>query len=159
MDVAGAPPKAEQARIALEASEEKIENGESLTVITYGMGVHWAINAAKLLTGVTVQNRDTGNAVEVLDLRTLNPLDEEAIYASVKKHGKAIVLTEETITNSFAESLAGRISSNCFRDLDAPVKIIGAINTPAIPLNENLERAMLPSAEKVRVAMEELLNC
>ncbi|MCX6197924.1 MAG: thiamine pyrophosphate-dependent enzyme [Bacteroidetes bacterium] len=135
-------------RIALEASAEKIENGESLTVITYGMGVHWAINAAK----------NFESQIEVVDLRTLNPLDEEMIFASVKKHGKVIVLTEETITHSFAEAIAGRISSACFRDLDAPVKIIGAVNTPAIPLNENLEKAMLPNAEKVREAMEELLN-
>jgi 2-oxoisovalerate dehydrogenase E1 component len=137
-----------KARIALEAEEERTDNGETLTVITYGMGVHWALNAAKHFEG----------QIEVVDLRTLNPLDEEAIYASVQKHGKAIVLTEETITHSFAEALAGRISSNCFRYLDAPVKIIGAVNTPAVPLNENLERAMLPNAEKVREAMEQLLS-
>lgn len=137
-----------KARIALEASEEKMENGESLCVITYGMGVHWSMNAAK--------NFD--EQIEVLDLRTLNPLDEEAIYASVKKHGKVLVLTEETINHSFAEALAGKISSICFQFLDAPVKIVGAVNTPAVPLNENLERTMLPNAEKVRVAMEELLN-
>ena len=137
-----------KARVALEASEESVENGESLTVITYGMGVHWATNAAKKFEG----------QVEVLDLRTLNPLDEEAIYASVQKHGKVIVLTEETITHSFAEALAGRISSNCFQNLDAPVKIIGAINTPAVPLNANLEKAMLPNAEKVEAVMAELLS-
>jgi 2-oxoisovalerate dehydrogenase E1 component len=137
-----------KARIALEADKGKTESGESLTVITYGMGVHWALNAAKTFEG----------CVEILDLRTLNPLDEEAIYACVKRHGKVIVLTEETITNSFAESIAGRIASHCFQYLDAPVKIIGAVNTPAIPLNENLEKAMLPNAEKVATAMEELLN-
>lgn len=135
-------------RISLEAAQEKIEMGESLTVITYGMGVHWAMNAAK--------NFD--QQIEVVDLRTLNPLDEEMIFSSVKKHGKVILLTEETTTHSFAEALAGRISSVCFRDLDAPVKILGAVNTPAIPLNENLEKTMLPNAEKVRAAMEELLN-
>lgn len=137
-----------KARIALEADNEAIENGESLAVITYGMGVHWAINAAK----------NFNNQVEVLDLRTLNPLDEEAIYASVKKHSKVLVLTEETITHSFAEALAGRISSHCFQNLDAPVKIIGAVNTPAVPLNENLEKAMLPNVAKVTEAMEELLS-
>jgi 2-oxoisovalerate dehydrogenase E1 component len=137
-----------KARIALEASEERAENGETLTVITYGMGVHWALNAAKSFAG----------RIEVVDLRTLNPLDEEAVYHSVKKHGKVIVLTEETITHSFAEALAGRIASNCFKNLDAPVKIIGAVNTPAIPLNENLEKAMLPNVEKVKAAMEELLD-
>ena len=137
-----------KARIALSASEESIENGESLTVITYGMGVHWAMNAAKNFEG----------QVEVLDLRTLNPLDEEAIYASVKKHGKVLVLTEETITHSFAEALAGRISSTCFQNLDAPIKITGSVNTPAVPLNENLEKAMLPNAAKVAEAMKDLLS-
>ncbi|MCW5909356.1 MAG: tungsten formylmethanofuran dehydrogenase [Chitinophagales bacterium] len=137
-----------KARIALHPSEESIENGESICVVTYGMGVHWAINAAKNFTG----------KVEVLDLRTLNPLDEEAIFASVKKHGKVIALTEETITHSFVEALAGRISTNCFQYLDAPVKIVGAVNTPAVPLNENLEKAMLPNVEKVREAMAVLLN-
>ncbi len=137
-----------KARVALSASEESIENGESIAVITYGMGVHWALNAAKNFEG----------QVEVLDLRTLNPLDEESIYASVKKHGKVLVLTEETITHSFAEALAGRIASNCFQNLDAPVKIIGSVNTPAVPLNENLEKAMLPNATKVAGAISELLN-
>ncbi|MBK7149812.1 MAG: tungsten formylmethanofuran dehydrogenase [Bacteroidetes bacterium] len=137
-----------KARTALEASEEMLANGTTVGVITYGMGVHWAINAAKHFSG----------QVEVLDLRTLNPLDETAIYACVKKHGKVLVLTEETITHSFAEALAGRISSNCFQHLDAPVSILGAANTPAIPLNENLEKAMLPNTEKVTAALEKLLN-
>jgi 2-oxoisovalerate dehydrogenase E1 component len=137
-----------KARIALEADLSQIEEGNSLTVITYGMGVHWSMNAAKSFDG----------QIEVIDLRTLNPLDEEAIYRSVKRHGKVLVLTEETITHSFAEALAGRISTNCFQQLDAPVKIIGAVNTPAIPLNENLEKAMLPNVEKVTTAMRDLLE-
>lgn len=137
-----------KARIALQADEDKTDNGETITVITYGMGVHWALNAAKRFEG----------RVEVVDLRTLNPLDEEAIYASVQKHSKAIVLTEETITHSFAEALAGRISSNCFQYLDAPVKVIGSVNTPAVPLNENLEKAMLPNVDKVAAAIQELLG-
>lgn len=137
-----------KARIALEADSSQIEEGNSLTVITYGMGVHWSMNAAKSFDG----------QIEVIDLRTLNPLDEEAIYRSVKRHGKVLVLTEETITHSFAEALAGRISTNCFQQLDAPVKIIGAVNTPAIPLNENLEKAMLPNVEKVTTAMRDLLE-
>ena len=137
-----------KARIALEADLSQIEEGNSLTVITYGMGVHWSMNAAKSFDG----------QIEVIDLRTLNPLDEEAIYSSVKRHGKVLVLTEETITHSFAEALAGRISTNCFQQLDAPVKIIGAVNTPAIPLNENLEKAMLPNVEKVTTAMRDLLE-
>lgn len=134
-------------RIALEVDEAKVENGETLGVITYGMGVHWATNAAKKFAG----------QIEVIDLRTLNPLDEELIEATVKKHGKIIVLTEETVTHSFAEALAGRIASQYFQHLDAPIKIIGSANVPAIPLNENLEKALLPNVEKVEEAITSLL--
>lgn len=137
-----------KARLALPASWEKIENGESLVVITYGMGVHWAMNAAKQFD----------EQIEVIDLRTLNPLDEEMIYSSIEKHGKVIVLTEETVTHSFAEALAGRISAQCFRYLDAPVRILGAVNTPAVPLNENLEKTMLPDFQKLAHLMYEVLN-
>lgn len=136
-----------KARVALEAEKEKVESGETLVVITYGMGVHWALNASKDFVG----------QIEIIDLRTLNPLDNEAIEQAVKKHGKVIVLTEETITHSFAEALAGRISSQYFENLDAPVKIIGSINTPAIPLNSTLEKAMLPNVEIVKNAMQNLL--
>lgn len=135
-------------RIALQADKTKTENGETLAVITYGMGVHWAMNAAKEFAG----------QVEVIDLRTLNPLDEELIEKTVKKHGKIIVLTEETVTHSFAEALAGRIASAHFQYLDAPVKIIGSANVPAIPLNENLEKALLPNVKKVAEAIGELLD-
>jgi 2-oxoisovalerate dehydrogenase E1 component len=137
-----------KARIALNASKEKIELGESIGIITYGMGVHWALNAAKSFP----------EKVEILDLRCLNPLDDIAIESIVKKHGKVIVLTEETITHSFAEALAGRIASNFFNYLDAPIKIIGSVNTPAIPLNSALEKAMLPNVEIVKEAIENLLQ-
>ena len=135
-------------RIFQEASEEKTKSGETLTVITYGMGVHWALNASKNFPG----------RVEIVDLRTLNPLDEEMIFDSVKRHGKCIVLTEEKVMNSFAESLAGRISNKCFRYLDAPVEVIGSVNMPAVPLNSGLEREMLPNAEKVAAVMEMVLS-
>jgi 2-oxoisovalerate dehydrogenase E1 component len=134
-------------RVALHPNQESLDNGETLCVITYGMGVHWALNAAKQFEG----------QVEIIDLRSLNPLDEALIFATVQKHGKVIVLTEETVTHSFAEALCGRISSSCFSFLDAPVRVIGAVNTPAIPLNENLEKAMLPNVEKVAKVMDELL--
>jgi 2-oxoisovalerate dehydrogenase E1 component len=135
-------------RIVQNASDVKIDNGESLTVITYGMGVHWALNASKKFYG----------SIEILDLRTLNPLDEEMIYESVKRHGKCIVITEEKIMNSFAESLAGRISKNCFTWLDAPVEVIGSVNVPAVPLNSSLEKEMLPNAEKVEKVMDSVLG-
>jgi 2-oxoisovalerate dehydrogenase E1 component len=95
--------------------------------------------------------------VEILDLRTLNPLDWEGVQAAVRRHGKVLVLSEEPLLNSFAESLAGRIQSQCFFDLDAPVRTLGAASLPAIPLNVELEKQMLPSAEKVGVALNELL--
>ena len=138
-----------KARIFLEADAEAIENGESCVVVTYGMGVHWAKNAAKAAFP---------GRVEVLDLRTLQPYDWEMIVERVKVHGKALVLTEEAIENSFAQSIAGRISEELFTQLDAPVRAVGAENLPAIPLNSTLEALMLPNADKVAAHLEWLLN-
>jgi len=131
----------------LQASEENIENGESLCIITYGMGVHWAKNAAQQFP----------NSVEIIDIRTIFPLDENLIFSTVKRHGKCIVLTEEQLRNSFAEAVACRIQQECFYHLDAPVKTIGALNLPAVPMNVVLEQAMLPNADKVAKAIGELL--
>jgi 2-oxoisovalerate dehydrogenase E1 component len=80
------------------------------------------------------------------------------IFESVKKHGRCLVLTEEQQNNSFAEALAGRISKNCFKWLDAPVGVLGAANVPAIPLNMQLENAVLPNAEKVLEKLKLLLS-
>ena len=135
-------------RIALPASVEKINSGESCCVITYGRGVYWAISAAK----------DFQGQVEVIDLRTLAPYDEELIFNTVNRHGKVLVLTEETLRNSFAEALAGRIAQECFTKLDAPVQTMGAANLPAVPLNMALEAEMLPNARKVAAKLQELLN-
>jgi 2-oxoisovalerate dehydrogenase E1 component len=137
-----------KARTVLHADEKAVEYGESMAVITYGMGVYWAMNAAAQLNG----------NVEVVDLRTLNPCDDESIFNAVKKHGKVMVLTEETLRNSFAEAIAGRIQKNCFTHLDAPVEIMGSANLPAIPLNMGLEAEMLPNANKVAAKMRELLE-
>ena len=137
-----------KARIAEFASEEAVENGESVAVITYGMGVYWAKAAAKKFN----------KQVEILDLRTLSPCDNEAIYEQTKKHGKVLVLTEETLTNSFAEAIAGRVSKNCFEFLDAPVQTLGSVDTPAVPLNMDLEKVMLPNGDKVADALEDLLS-
>jgi 2-oxoisovalerate dehydrogenase E1 component len=137
-----------KANVILKAGQEKIDNGESCVVITYGMGVYWAKAAAK--------NFD--QQIEVVDLRTLYPLDEKLIFERVKLHGKCLILTEEQQNNSFAEALAGRISRNCFRSLDAPVEVFGALNVPAIPMNMGLEKAALPDAEKVAMRLEYLLK-
>lgn len=134
--------------VAQAADQEAIDNGESLCIITYGMGVYWAKNAAKQYPG----------SVEVIDIRTIYPLDEELIYNTVKKHGKCIVLTEEQLRNSFCEALAGRIAQNCFQYLDAPVQTIGALDLPAVPMNMGLEAAMLPNADKVAERIGELLR-
>jgi 2-oxoisovalerate dehydrogenase E1 component len=133
--------------VVLEADEEMVEGGESVCVITYGMGVYWAIGAASLLAG----------RVEVVDLRTLYPLDEELVFSTVRRHGKCLVLTEEQQTNSFAEALAGRVARNCWASLDAPVEVLGALDLPAVPMNVILEAAMLPNASKVRDMLERLL--
>jgi len=137
-----------KANIILEAVKEKIENGETCCVITYGMGVYWAKAAAKKFPG----------QVEIIDLRTLYPLDEELVFEKVKQHGKCMVLTEEQQNNSFAEALAGRISKECFQWLDAPVEVLGAANVPAIPLNVGLESAVLPNAEKTALIIQKLLS-
>ena len=134
--------------IVLQADEDALESGETVCVITYGMGVYWAKAAARNFYG----------QVEVVDLRTLFPLDEELIYETVKKHGKCLVLTEEQQNNSFAEALAGRISKQCFQWLDAPVEVLGALNLPAVPLNTGLEQAMLPNADKVADVLRKLLE-
>lgn len=137
-----------KARTVVEASDSAIKYGESCAVITYGMGVYWALNAASKFD----------QQIEVIDLRTLNPCDDEAIFNAAKKHGKVMVLTEETLRNSFAEAIAGRIQKNCFMHLDAPVEIIGSANLPAVPLNMGLEKEMLPNADKVANAIQALLE-
>ena len=116
-----------------EAGKNAAEKGQSLLVVTYGMGVHWALNAAKKFPG----------QVEIFDLRTIFPLVQ--------------VVTEEAVNNSFAQSLAARIQEHCFEWLDAPVRTVGSENMPAIPLNETLERTMIPSIEKVEKAIADLL--
>jgi 2-oxoisovalerate dehydrogenase E1 component len=137
-----------KANVVQEASVEKISGGESFVVITYGMGVYWAKEASKKFPG----------QVEIMDLRTLNPIDWEAIVKSVNKHGRAFVLTEEPLLNSFAESLAGRITKTCFKNLDAPVWTFGAANLPAVPLNSELEKMMLPDSGKVAAEFKKLFD-
>lgn len=137
-----------KARVVQEASEEQVFSGNSIVIITYGMGVYWAKEASLEFPG----------QVEIIDLRTLNPLDWNAITDAAKKHSRVFVLTEEPLLNSFAESLAGRISKACFAHLDAPVWTLGAANLPAVPLNVELEKMMLPNAEKVKSAIRDLLS-
>ena len=136
-----------KANRVLSASDELVNKGQSCCIITYGMGVYWAKAAARKFPG----------QIEIVDLRTLFPLDEELVFSVVRQHGKCLLLTEEQQNNSFAEALAGRISKACFQWLEAPVEVLGALNVPAIPMNIYLEKAVLPSMEKVAERIKELL--
>jgi len=126
------------------------DDDETMSIITYGMGVHWAMNAS--------QELGLQDKIEIVDLRTLHPLDEEAIMKSVKKCKKCLVVTEEPSDNTFARALSGKIQEQCFQYLDAPVITIGSENMPAIPLNSTLEQTMIPSTEKVKIKIQELLS-
>jgi 2-oxoisovalerate dehydrogenase E1 component len=136
-----------KASVVVEADAARIRTGETVCVITYGMGVYWAKAAAAQMPG----------QLEVIDLRSLYPLDEELVFHAVKKHGKALVLSEEQQNNSFAEALAHRISHHCFHFLDARVEVLGARNLPAVPINMALETAMLPTPAKLLDRIQKLL--
>ncbi len=136
------------ARTVQFASEASVQEGTSIGVISYGRGVYWSLEACKGFC----------ENVEILDLRSLSPLDEQSIKELAKKHGKIIVVSEESSESSFALSLMGKIQRDCFEFLDAPIEQVASLDTPAIPLNTTLEAAILPNAEKVRIAMEKLMN-
>ena len=137
-----------KARKVIETDQSNIDSGQTTVIITYGRGVYWSLEASKSFPG----------KIEILDLRSLSPLDEDQIFESVKKHGKSLIVTEEPSSASFSLGLAGIIQENCFEYLDATIKIVGSENTPAIPLNENLELAYLPNASKVKDALSTLLK-
>ena len=137
-----------KARTVIEADTDAINNSESMVIITYGRGVYWSLEAAAKYKG----------RVEILDLRTLSPIDETAIYDAVKKHSRAMLVTEESVEATFTLGLAGKIQKNCFKYLDAPVEIIGSIDTPAIPLNSVLEATLLTNTDKVEEGIKKTLN-
>ena len=123
--------------------------GTDVTIVTYGALVQQSMEAARAM--------DTkGVSVEVIDLRTLNPLDEDAIFRSVKKTNKVIVAHEDTLTGGFGGEIVARIVKNCFEYLDAPVLRVAALDLP-VPYAPALEEAMLPSKEKILSAIEQLI--
>lgn len=130
------------------ASDEKVAQGNTLVIVSYGMGVHWSYEAAKHFD----------EQVEVIDLRTLYPIDTDYIFERVCLHGKCLVVTEEPTDSSFAQSIAARIQEHCFQSLDAPVLTVGSENLPAIPLNSTLEKTMIPNAEKIEKDITRLLE-
>ncbi|MFA7228257.1 MAG: dehydrogenase E1 component subunit alpha/beta [Melioribacteraceae bacterium] len=127
-----------------------VREGNDLSIITYGAMVHESNFAVKKL-------EEEGYSVEIIDLRTIAPLDVETIYQSVKKTGKAIVIHEDTITAGFGAEIAALISENCFQSLDGPVRRIGAADAP-IPYHPNLEYAVLPTREKIYNSVKNLLE-
>jgi 2-oxoisovalerate dehydrogenase E1 component len=137
-----------KARTVIEADQDKIDKSETLGIITYGRGVYWSLEAAERFKG----------QIEIIDLRTLNPLDKDAMYDLAKKHAKVIVVTEESVECSFSLGLVSRIQENCFEYLDAPIKVVGSVDTPAIPLNSELEHELLPNADKISKTIDELLK-
>ncbi len=124
----------------------KVHSGNDISIITYGAGVHWALE-------VVEKQRFS---VDIIDLRTLQPLDTATIYESVKRTGKVLLLQEDTLFGGIASDLYALISENCFEHLDAPIKRLGSIETP-IPFAKNLENLYLPK-NKLHKAITDLLK-
>jgi 2-oxoisovalerate dehydrogenase E1 component len=129
----------------------EVESPE-LTIITYGRGVYWSFDATK--SGL--EGRADG--VEILDLRTISPVDFDLIRERVSITHRVLIVTEEPVLHGFAQALAGRISSELFTQLDAPVEVVGSMETPAIPLNESLEQFVLVNADRVQDAVTRVLK-
>ena len=120
-----------------------VRAGENISVITYGMGVHWALEVAEAHPELDL---------DIVDLRSLAPLDTDAIYASVRKTGKVIVLHEDCMTGGIGGELVALINENCFSQLDAPVKRIASLDTP-IPFAADLEHNFLPKQRFLEAAI------
>ncbi|MBX7095052.1 MAG: dehydrogenase E1 component subunit alpha/beta [Flavobacteriales bacterium] len=123
-----------------------VEEGNDVTIVTYGMGVHWAMETAKEL----------GIDADIINLRTLLPLDTETIYNSVRKTGKVLVLQEDCQTGGIAGEIAALIAENCFDVLDAPVVRVGSLDTP-VPFAVPLENNFLPK-DRFRSKLQNLIN-
>ena len=123
------------------------QEGEDLTIITYGFGVHWALEESKNFMDYSI---------EVVDLRTLLPLDMDTVYESVKKTGKVLVLHEDCLTGGIGGEISALINENCFQLLDAPVKRLASLDTP-IPFANELEDNFLPK-NKLNEVLRELLT-
>ena len=137
-----------KARIVQESDASFVESGESIGIISYGRGIYWSLEAMN----------DYKGQIELLDLRSLNPLDHDSMNTLCKKHGHIIIVTEESEECSFALGLAGRLQRDNFKFLDAPIEIVGSVDTPAIPLNSDLELHLLPNAEKIKKAIDQTLK-
>jgi len=124
-----------------------LKEGEDVTIITYGAGVHWALETL---------NQNPNIKADLIDLRTLIPLDTETIYKSVKKTGKVIILQEDSMFGGIASDISALIMENCFENLDAPVKRVASLETP-IPFASNLESGYL-AKEKFNEILLDLMS-
>lgn len=124
------------------------QEGTDLTIVTWGMMVHESIKAASELKDYSI---------EIIDVRTIIPLDKETIFNSVKKTGKVLIVHEDTLTAGFGAEIAALISDNCFQYLDGPVKRLAAHDTH-IPYHPNLENFILPNKEKIKNAIKEIVE-
>ncbi|SNZ00005.1 2-oxoisovalerate dehydrogenase E1 component [Flagellimonas pacifica] len=124
-----------------------LKEGDSLSVVTYGAGVHWAMEILEKYPDIHA---------DVIDLRTLQPLDIETIFVSVQKTGKLIVLQEDTLFGGIASDISAMVMENCFEYLDAPIKRVGSLETP-IPFEKGLEQNYLPK-ERFEIALTELFK-
>ena len=111
-----------------------LKEGENITIITYGAGVHWALE---------VLEEHSNISADLIDLRSLQPLDYDTVYASVKKTSRVIILQEDSKFGGIASDLSACIMEDCFKYLDAPVKRVASLETP-IPFAKNLENNYLP---------------
>ncbi|UOQ66507.1 alpha-ketoacid dehydrogenase subunit alpha/beta [Hymenobacter volaticus] len=123
-----------------------VREGDTLSIITYGAGVHWALALANEL------DLDA----DILDLRTLLPWDEEAVRQTVSKNGRVLLLHEDTLTGGLGGELGAWIAEHCFQYLDAPIQRVASLDT-AVPFSPNLEKQFLPQ-QRLREAVEKLLN-
>ena len=121
-----------------------LEEGDAVSVVTYGAGVHWALETLKKHLEIDA---------DVIDLRTLQPLDIEAVYTSVKKTGKLIILQEDTLFGGIASDISAMVMENCFEYLDAPVKRVGSLETP-VPFARELEKNYLPQHRFEKALLE-----
>ena len=134
--------------IPIGKADVKME-GDDISVITYGLTLHLCLEAARNL-------EDEGLSTEVLDLRTLLPLDEEAILATARKTGKVLIVHEDTMAGGIGGEVSAIISEQAFDHLDAPIMRIGGPQVPAMPFSPTLEAMYMPNANKIAEAMRKL---
>ena len=126
---------------------KRLHEGNDLSIITYGMGVHWALD---------LLNSQPELSIDLIDLRSLQPLDEELIFESVRKTGRVLILHEDSLTGGFGAELSALITEKCFESLDAPVRRLAPLDTP-VPFASALEKGFLPAnrlLESVRSLMD-----